>query len=405
VGAVLDGTVRRAGDRIRVSAELTSTTDGHLLWSESYERELKDVFAVQDDITRSIVGALQVRLAGGPTTSDAMEHGTTNAQAYDLYLRGLRLYRKRGIGLIQAREYLEHAIALDSSFARAYATLASVLMVTPYYTPQPIGPLIPRARAAAERAIALDPKLAEAHAALGHVRTEAFEWTGADSEMRRAVELNPRNAEVVFRYGFTLFTSGRVHDALAQFEQAKALDPFYSTVVMYDAWALAAVGRDSEAVVEARRGRELDPDNEAVNTIYGSVMMETGHFTEAIEHARRMVPRTTDIRRLGFYGLILARSGAPDDARALLRRVEAAPDGTWGKLSSLSRINLALGDTARALDALEKAAAGDGDLAISQLISSKHFDPIRKSPRFAAVLRKFNLDVERLTAPDGGRSR
>jgi len=405
VGAVLDGTVRREGDRIRVLAQLTSTTDGHLLWGETYQREVKDVFAVQDDITRSIVGALQVRLASGESPNDSTAHGTTNAAAYDLYLRGLRLYRKRGIGLLQAQEYLNQAIALDSGFARAYATLASVLMVTPYYTPQPIGPLIPRARAAAERAVALDPKLAEAHAALGHVHTEAFEWKEADREMQRAVELNPRNAEVVFRYGFTLFTSGRVHDALAQFEQAKALDPFYSTVVMYDAWALAAVGRDSEAVVQARRGRELDPDNEAVNTIYGSVMMETGHFADAIAHARRMVPRTTDIRRLGFYGLILARSGAPDDARALLERIEAAPDGTWGKLSSLSRISLALGDTTRALDALERAAAGDGDLAISQLISSKHFDPIRKSARFAAVLRKFNLDVERLTAPDGGRSR
>ena len=118
-----------------------------------------------------------------------------------------------------------------------------------------------------------------------------------------------------------------------------------------------------------------------------------------------MAARTTDIRRLGFYGLVLARSGAPDDARALLRRVEATPDGTGGKLSSTSRIALALGDTTRALDALEKAAAGDGYLAVSQYIGSKHFDQIRKSPRFAAVLRKFNLDVARLTAPDGGRSR
>jgi Tfp pilus assembly protein PilF len=360
---------------------------------------------VQDDITRSIVGALQVRLAGGETPSEAMAHGTTNAAAYDLYLRGLRLYRKRGIGLLQAQDYLNQAIALDSSFARAHAMLASVLMVTPYYTPQPIGALTPRARAAAERAVALDPKLAEAHAALGHVHTEAFEWKEAESELRRALALNPRNPEVLFRLGFMLFTSGRVHEALAQFEQAKALDPFYSTVVMYDAWALSAVGRNDEAVIEARRGRELDPDNEAVNTIYGSVMMETGHFEEALTHARRMVSRTTDIRRLGFYGLILARSGAPDEARALLRRIDATPAGTWGKLSSTSRITLALGDTARALDALEQAAAGDGDLTIAQLISSKHFDPIRKSPRFAAVLRKFNLDVARLTAPDGGRSK
>jgi Tfp pilus assembly protein PilF len=253
--------------------------------------------------------------------------------------------------------------------------------------------------------VALDPNLAEAHAALGHVLTEAYEWKAAEIELRRALALNPGNGEIAFRLGFMLFNSGRLHEALAAFEQAKAIDPFYSTAVVYDAWALSLVGRDSEAVAEARRAHELDPDNEAVNNLYGSVLLETGHFDEALAHARRMVPRTTDVRRLGFYGLILAGSGAPEEARTLLARIDAMPDGTWGKLSSLSRITLALGDTTRGFDALDKAAAGDGDLVLAESFLSPHFDSIRRSPHFADVLRKFNLDVARLTAPDGGRSR
>ncbi|PYP79812.1 MAG: hypothetical protein DMD35_06765 [Gemmatimonadetes bacterium] len=405
VGAVLDGTVRRAGDRIRVSAELTSTTDGHVLWSESYERELKDVFAVQDDITRSIVGALQVTLAGGASPSEATAHGTTNLAAYDLYLRGLRLYRKRGAGLVQAEQYLTQAIALDSNFARAYAMLASVLCVTPYYSPQTMHEVLPRARAAAERAVALDATLPEAHAALGHVYTEAFEWQDAERELRRATALGPGNAELHFRLGFMLFTSGRIHEAIAAFGQARALDPFYSMAAAYSAWSMALAGRKQEAAAEARRALELDPANEAIANTYDGVLIDVGDSAEAVSFARQRVPGTTDVRRLGFYGMVLAKGGATDEARAILRRVEALPDGTWGKLSAQTRLNLALGDTARALTAMERAAAGDGDLVPAVIFGSPTFDAVRTSARFPAVLQKFNLDVARLTAPDGGRSR
>jgi TolB-like protein/Tfp pilus assembly protein PilF/tRNA A-37 threonylcarbamoyl transferase component Bud32 len=405
VGAVLDGTVRRAGERIRVSAELTSTTDGHLIWNESYERELKDVFVVQDDITRSIVDALQVTLAGGASPIEASAHGTTNLQAYDLYLRGLRLYRKRGAGLAQADQYLTQAIALDSNFARAYAMLASVLCVTPYYSTQTMRDVLPRARAAAERAVALDSTLPEAHAALGHVHTEAFEWPDAERELRRATTLGPNNAELFFRLGFMLFTTGRVHEAITAFDRARALDPFYSMAAAYSAWSMGLAGRNEEAAAEARRSLELDPTNEAIANTYDGTLMETGHAAEAVAFAQKTVPRTTDIRRLGFYGLVLAKGGATADARAILRRVDALPDGAWGKLSAQTRLNLTLGDTARALTAMERAAAGDGDLVLAAILSSRQFDAVRKSPRFAAVLRKFNLDVARLTAPDGGRSR
>ena len=405
VGAVLDGTVRRAGDRIRVSAELTSADDGRLLWKESYERELKDVFAVQDDITRAIVGALQVQLSGGTAAPNASSQGTSNPAAYDLYLRGLQLYRKRGRDLAQAERYLAQAIALDSNFARAYATLVSVLLVTPYYFDRSIEAVIPRARAAAARAVALDDALSEAHMALGHVHTEAFEWKEAEAELRRAMALDPNRAEVPFRLGFMLITSGRVRESITAFEQAKAADPLYSLPASYLAWSLALAGRNAEGVAEARRALDLDPTNEAIGNVYANTLNVAGFHDEAVAFARKAVLLTENPRRLGFYGWVLGAGGARADALAILRRVEALPPTTWGRYSSLTYLYLAVGDTTRALDALESAAARGGDLVLAQAISSPRFDAVRGNPRFATAMRRFNLDLSRVTAPDGGRSR
>jgi len=403
VGAVLDGTVRRAGDRIRVSAELTSADDGHLIWKESYERELKDVFAVQDDITRAIVGALQVQLSGGRAASTS--HGTSNPAAYDLYLRGLQLYRKRGQGLTQAERYLEQAIALDPTFAQAYATLASVLVVQPYYFDKTMTDVLPRARAAAERAVVLNDAIPESHMAVGHVATEAFEWRKSEAELRRAASMDPHRAEIWFRLGFMLMTSGRSRESIAAFEQAKEADPLYSVNAIYLAWALALSGRPAEAVAEARRALELDPMNEAIGNVYAQTLSLAGVRDEAVAFSRKMVQVTTNPRRLGFYGWVLGASGARDDATAILHRIEALPPNTWGRYSSLTYLYLATGDTSRALDALESATARDGDLILAQAISSPRFDPIRGSVRFAAAMRRLNLDLTRVTAPDGGRSR
>jgi len=403
VGAVLDGTVRRAGGRIRVSAELTSTADGRLLWNESYERELKDVFAVQDDITRAIVGALQMQLADTASVAGAAARGTNNLQAYDLYLRALRRYRRRGADLTLAQRELTQAIALDPRFARAHALLASVLCVTPYYIDVRVAEVLPQARAAAERAVALDPTLADAHLALGHVYSEAFQWADAERELRRAVALGPSNSESAFRLGFMLLAAGRLQEAIPAFERSAALDPFYGMPAVYAGWTKAMAGRGEEATADARRALELDPENEAINNIYAIVLNLTGHREESLAHARRRLGREQSIRRLGFYGLVLGIGGATDEARSVLRKVEAAPDGA-GRISALTRLYLGLGDTTRGLEALERAAAGDGDLVLSQSISSPHFDQVRHSARFAAVLRRFNLDVARLTAPDGGRS-
>ncbi|MDZ4864108.1 MAG: protein kinase [Gemmatimonadota bacterium] len=405
VGAVLDGTVRRAGERIRVSAELASTADGRVLWKETYERELKDVFAVQDDITRAIVAALKVQFGGGELPGTSSRQGTSDLAAYDLYLRGLQGYRQRGAGLLPAERYLGKAIERDSGFVRAYATLVSVLLVQPYFLGVRMGAVLPRARVAAERAVALGPELPEAHLAMGHVHIEAFEWPAAEAELRRALAIDPNLAEAAYRLGFLYLTMARLEDALPALERARALDPYYAIAAAYYGWALALSGRSEEAMAEAHRTVELDSTSEAVRNIVAATYLEAGRLDEARGWAQRMARLTSNPRRLGFFASVLGATGARDEAAAIVRRLEALPPGTWGVNGALAYGYLGLGDTARALSAMEKAAAGDGEVLFSQLPGTGLYDPVRSSARFAAILRRYNLDVERVTAAGAGRSR
>ena len=398
VEAVLDGTVRRAGDRIRVSAELASAVDGRILWKETYEREVKDVFAVQDDITRAIVAALQVQLGGTNPAVTVGQQGTTDLVAYDLYLRGLQLYRKRGPALVQAEQYLTEAIGRDSTYARAYAMLALVQLVEPYFLDRRMGDVLPLARAAAERAIALDDDLADSHLALGHLFTESFEWEKAETELRRALAIDSNRPDVLYRLAFMLMTSGRVEESISPLEQATAVDPYYAIPMAYLGWGLALLGRGDEGVVISRRALELDSTSEAARNIYASTLVAAGRLPEAKAFAERAVKLTSNPRRLGFFAAVVGSSGGREDAAVIVRRLEALPPQTSGINGALAYGYLGLGDTTRALAAMERAAATDGEVLLSQLPTTSIYDSVRDSPRFAAVLRRFNLDPDRINA-------
>ena len=179
----------------------------------------------------------------------------------------------------------------------------------------------------------------------------------------------------------------------------------YSVAAIYLGWSLALDGRTAEALPEARRALDLDPTNDAVASVYANTLMAAGRYQDAAEFARKMIPLTMNTRRLGVYGWILGVAGAPDETRVILRRIDALPPTSWGRNSALMYLYLGVGDTARALDALDRSAAGDGDLALAQAVTSPLMDGLRKTQRFAAAMRRFNLDLSLVTAPDGGRSR
>ena len=391
VHAVLDGTVRRAGDRIRVNAELANGVDGVVLWRDSYDRPAKDIFAVQDEIARAIAGQLQVALAGAAASAAG---GTRDATAYDLYLKGMYLFRRRGAGLAEAALDLEQATVRDSNFARAWAGLSSTLMVEPNYIEIRVRDVTPRARAAAERAVRIDSLLSEAHLALGYVLAESFDWVPAEAELRRAIALDPGAAEPRYRLGYVLLNMQRPAEAVPVLQQAKARDPMYFLIASYLGTAQLDVGQVAEGVAEERRGLELEPANVAALSTMSRGYLVARMPDSAQAVARRLVAVTQSPGRLGTAAFTLAQSGERQEAEAIIRRLEALPPDTWTRSSGLSIAYLGVGDTARAVTYMERAAAGDGDLFV--LFSTLTASDIPHNSRTNAVWRRFHLDPARI---------
>ncbi len=404
VGAVLDGSVRRAGNRIRVTAELTSTTDGRVIWNETYERPLEDVFAVQDEITRAIVGALQVRLANGAADPGKGRGGTTNLAAYDLYLRGLQAYRGRNNGVVDAERYVREAIARDPGYAAAHALLASVLLVQPFYVPVRPADVAAPARAAAMRAVALDDSMASGHIALGFSYMRAAEWSDAEREFRRALALDPQVEDGHFRLGDLLMQTGRVREALEQLREGTRLDPLYAIQLGYQGWALALLGEAEEARSTLQQALALDATGVNGNYIHQWVLSLVGTREEAAAQAQKNLSISDRPMRRGMAAWSLALGGKPNEAASILRSLEALPADASGRATGLAFARLGARDWPGALTAIEEAANREPELILALLMVSPPYDPVRSDPRFAAVIRKLNLDVARFTRPDGGRS-
>ena len=397
VGSVLDGTVRREGGQILVSAELSNTSDGMVLWHENYQRPAKDIFAVQQQIARAIAGQLQLTLGEAGTMSLAAS-GTHDPEAYDLYLKGMYLYRRRGPGLADAISTLEQAVARDTTYARGWAALASALAASPYYINARDGDVLPRARLAAQRAVALDSTLSEAHLALGYISAEQFHWGAANLELRRAIALDPNAAEPRFRLGYTLMNEGRPADAIPELRRAAAADPLYFLPTEYLGWAEQLAGHLPEGTADVLRGQALEPDNVTTLGLVAAAYARTGLPDSARAYAHRLVAISSQPARIGLAAYNLARNGDRPGAEALVRQLETTPVRTWTRWTGLALAYTGLGDSTRAVAAMEHAAAGDGDALPT-------FSPGIEFPsgaRADAVWRRYNLDPARiaLRAPE-----
>src|SRR6185503_15761597 len=260
VVAVVEGTVRRSGNQLRITAQLTNASDGLALWSDAYERENKDVFAVQDEITSAIVAELRPELSGRPAAGQAASGpGTSDPEAYDLYLRGLYLLERRGIAL--AADYFTRATQKDPNFARAHAGLADALEFFPYYSGVPAAKVEPRVRAAAERALQLDPTLAEPRVARAMAHWHAYRWKEAEEEFKRAIAADSTAAAAHTQYGRYLLSVANIPAAIEEFRKARKLDPLASTSSVWLSHSLNYSGDIAAADEEARRARDIDPNS------------------------------------------------------------------------------------------------------------------------------------------------
>ena len=385
VAYVLQGTVRRAGDKLRVSVHLASASDGVEIWSESYDRGADQVFALQDAITQSVADALQT---GGDARRVRDVRGTRDPEAYDLYMRGQYLLRRRGPGVRQAAEHFERAIARDSLYARAHAGLAAALELFPYFAETPAADVSERAMAAARRALALDSTLSEAHTALGLAFMHAWDWTGARREMQRAVELDPDDPSAHHQYGRVLLYVAGTDSALAEFRRAKAIDPFSSLYSAWIAMTLQLQGDSAGSLRELGRALELDSLNLVALQVGTLIYWANKQPGRAVDAARKLSPKPPWV---GISAATYARAGDRNGALRLLRALEQPEPRPWFSETAIAFAALGLGDTLRALAALERATDKREIWPSFWPIIDSQFDGVRSTDRFKKLLDRVGL--------------
>ena len=397
VATVVEGTVRRAGGHLRVTAQLTNAADGLTLWSETYDRDSKDVFAVQDDITKSILAALRPEFSTTAATSSTKKPagpGTSNPAAYDLYLRGLYLLERRGPGVAKSAEYFTQAIHQDTSFARAYAALAEALEFFPYFAGVSAQSVEARARAAAEKSLQLDPTLAEPRVALAMAYFHAFQWNDADAEFRSALLADSTSPVAHTQYGRFLFTLNQIRPALKQFQIARKLDPLAPTASMWLSHMLALLSDTAAAWEESQRVRELDPSLVTGSVLLAEDRIVLGHADEARAMLGDKLPP------MPFNGMLaydLQMIGDTARASAIRRTLNSKPDSTWIIHISRAYAYLGIPDTARALSEMESGLDHGEIVPILIAWADRQVDPVRHTARFAAMVRRVGLEGRGLT--------
>lgn len=400
VATVLEGSVRKAASRIRVTAQLIDIENGYHLWSETYDRELEDVFAIQDEIARAIVGALKVRLMGD-AEQPLIAPSTDSLEAYTLYLKG-RFYMDKSTepDLRRGLALYEQALSVDPHYARAYAGIADSWM---FLADDWIAPGVgyPNAKQAALKALEIDPSLAEAHTELGKV-LGWFEWNfdAGELALRRAVAANPQYADAHWALGSMLPPTGRVEECVEETRTALRLDPLSPTFSRWLARFLRFARRYEEALDQARATLELDPGHHHAWLEMGHVYIARAEGARALEAFRRGAAGGD----IAFFDAHVARAlaaiGEVEEARATLERLAAAFAESYVRPEAIAAGWGALGEPDEAFAWLGKALEARSAGLIYLNVDSA-FDPLRDDPRFGAMLERIGLRPVPLAVPAG----
>jgi serine/threonine-protein kinase len=395
VQAVLEGTVRRAGTRLRVTGQLTSTRDGLSIWSDTYERNADDVFSVQEDIARSIVTALQPRLSTSRPVVATNPAGTTNVNAYDAYLRGRYLWNARGAeNLKNAVGHFDRAIALDPNFSRAYAARAMAYALLPEYTDTGPKDASARSIADARRALRGDASLAEAHTAVALASAHEWNWDAAEAAYKKAIAADPGYPTAHQWYGELLYNTSRLDSSIAETRRARSLDPLAPILSTALGYALTIARRYDEALVELRRGLELAPNLGVMHSVYGFANLFAGKTGEARAELETAVRNDPDlVLRKGQLAYVYASTGDPGRARAILDEMRKSGVSEESHAVAFAIVYIALGEKDKALSLLESAVKKRdiGLLTAASPLDDPTYDPIRNDPRFVRILDQMDL--------------
>ncbi len=387
VATVLEGSVRRQGNQLRVVAQLIGVADGYHLWSKTYDRELKNVFAVEDELAHAIVQALMPRLVPG---APLVLQSTASTEAHDLYLKGRFFWNQRTKeGLTKAAALFEQAIALDPAYALAHSGLADCYALFSNYGVGHASELLPKARMHALAAVRLDESLAEGHTSLADVAMNDFDWATAEREFKRSVQLGPGYATAHHWYAIYLLCVGRLAEAQAEIERARQLDPTSRIITNWVGIVLYLNRQYDRAIEESLKTLELDPGWVQARTVLVLSYLRTGRLAEA----QAALPRATSApdRSATLRVEVLAASGDQPAARRLLSDLDRGLGAVSIPRVAQATAHLSVGDKDGAFLWLERGV-DERDTSVFAMKFNPDLDPIRSDPRYHKLLKRMNLE-------------
>jgi len=382
VRAVLTGRVRQIGDRLDIQVDLVDATTGAQLWGEGYERKVSDVLAVKQAIAREVTEKLRLRLSGEEQQL-LVRRDTTNAEAYQFYLRGRFHWNKRRVkDLQQAIEYFQQAVAVDPNYALGYAGLADAYTLFSGFSDIPSRELMPKAKEAALRALSLDDGLAEAHAALGLILLlYDYDFAGAERESKRAIELNPNYATAHHFYSRLLSAQGRHEEAFAEIRRALEIDPLALPINWFYGHALFHARKYDESIAQLKKTLELDANFPGTHNHLARVYQAKGNYTESVEEYAKYQELIGEHRNAALVRESFAKGGWQGFVRAMVERPDLSP-------YLKAHFYAALGEKDKAFAELNKAYENRDGFVVMYLKVDPRLDPLRSDPRFQDLLRR-----------------
>ena len=388
VAHILEGSVQRSNDQVRVNVQLIKAQSDAHLWAETFDRKLTDIFAVESEIAKAIAESLQARLTG-PEESSMTQAPTENPEAYELYLKGRFFWNKRnGNDLRKSIEYLKQAVAKDPGYARAYAALADSYALLRFYGGAAPDQSIVPAEEAAKKALELDGSLGEPHAALGLIATEELQLERAVNELERAVQLNPNYATAHHWLALARTTLRQSDQAIAEGKRALALDPL-SMIINADLSVIYLYGhRYEDAEAQARKTLEIDSRSFVAHYYLGLALQFSGRLKEAIPEYQKAVELNNDPYSISMLVQAYARNGQPEEAKKALAHLQEVAKSDDPPAYAFAVAYTSMGEKERAIEELERAYNGGNKsylflLPVDPLLNDLHGDS-----RFQALVQK-----------------
>ena len=393
VEAIVEGSVRKAGCRLRITAQLINAADGCHVWSERYDRDLSDVFTLQDEISKAIVEALKLRLvADSPEL--LVKPQTTSTDAYQLYLKGRYFWNQRAAGLPKGLHYFELAVLEDPQYALAYTGIADSLYLLGIYGYLRPKEACPRAKAAAMKALELDDSLAEAHSSLGfnHLVFD-WDWPAAAKEFQRALELNPNYVPARYWRASYLSAAGQHEEAIAEVQRALKIDPLSVFVNTHLGWSFFHARQYDRAEEQLRRALELAPDFLIARWLLGRLFSARGQFQAAIAEFQKLIQISADNNTTGvaWLGHTYAACGQKEEARRIIASLQQRSQQEYVRAYLFAVVHAGLGETERVLEWLERAYE-ERDVWMGWLKCDPIYDGVHTVPRFAELIRRIGMD-------------